>query len=576
MKKFTSTLLLFMLVLFVFAQAPSGYYSMANGKKGSALKTALCGIIYNHTALSYKALWDAYKTTDVRADGKIWDMYSNTTSYVPGGSAQGKTYSGEGDAYNREHSFPKSWFNDASPMYTDLHHVIPTDGYVNGRRSNYPFGETNSPTWTSNNGFSKLGPCSTAGYSGTVFEPNDEYKGDFARIYFYMMTCYENQISGWSSDMLAGNKYPGLKEWALNMLLRWAREDPVSQKEIDRNNAVYRLQNNRNPFVDYPKLEEYIWGSKQETAFDPNNYDGSGGEGGGGDVEKPEAPVFSPAGGEVERGTSVTISSATEGAYIYYSISGGTPKFGASPVEIYINNACTISAYASANGVESETVQASYTIKSEGGGGGEGDPDINVTTFKKIDDESDLEDGHYYILVSEKYNAAMGTANNTVRKSVSVSIDSENVIDIASADDVISVLRLKAVTGGYTFEVVGENAYLSLGSDKNNLETTSETAEDNIVWTISFNDGSCEIVNKAFNDRRIQYNSSSPRFATYRSTSRQQPIQMYRQYSTTEGIETPALRNEGQHMIYDLQGRRVFHMQKGVIYIINGKKVLGR
>lgn len=576
MKKFTSTLLLLFLVAFAFAQAPSGYYNAAKNKKGSSLKTALCGIIYSHTQLSYKALWNAYKTTDVRSDGKIWDMYSSATNYVPGGSAQGHSYSGEGDSYNREHSFPKSWFNDGSPMYTDLHHVIPTDGYVNNRRSNYPFGETDNPTYSSSGGFSKLGPSSVSGYTGTVFEPNDEYKGDFARIYFYMMTCYENQISGWKSDMLAKNKYPGLAEWALNMLMRWAKEDPVSQKEIDRNNAVYHLQNNRNPFVDFPKLEEYIWGSKTDQQFDPNNYDGGSGTGGGDSIVKPNAPVFTPAGGEVERGTTVTISSSTEGAYIYYNVNGGTPKFGASPVEIYINNACTITAYASANGLESDTVQATYTIKGDTTSGGGSNPDINITTFKKIDSNTDLVDGNYYILVSEKYNVAMGTANGSYRRSVAVNIDSENVIDIAAADDVVSVLKLQNVTGGYTFEVVGENAFLSLNSDKNALETTTQTAANNMVWTISISEGTAQIYNKAFDERLIQYNSGSPRFATYKTTSKQQTVQLYRQYGTETGLESIQPRTDVQPVIYDLQGRRVFQMQKGRIYIINGKKVLAK
>lgn len=265
-------------VVQLFAQAPNNsgdYYKPANGKKGSALKTALHGVISKHKTISYDGLWSCYYETDKRADGKLWDMYSNITNFVIGGSAQGHNYSKEGDGYNREHSMPKSWFNEASPMKSDLVHVVPTDGYVNNRRSNYPFGETDGGSYKSSGGFSKLGTCTTSGYSGTVFEPNDKYKGDFARIYFYMATCYEDKIQGWSSPMLAGNKYPAYKEWAVNMLLRWAKEDPVDQKEIDRNNAVYRLQGNRNPFVDYPGLEQYVWGDKQDVAFSYDNYDGT-------------------------------------------------------------------------------------------------------------------------------------------------------------------------------------------------------------------------------------------------------------------------------------------------------------
>lgn len=99
-------------------------------------------------------------------------------------------YSTLGDCYNREHSFPKSWFNDDSPMVSDAFHIYPTDGKVNSQRNNYPYGECANGTTLSPNGkvkaLGKLGTSTFPGYSGTVFEPDDEYKGDFARSYFYM------------------------------------------------------------------------------------------------------------------------------------------------------------------------------------------------------------------------------------------------------------------------------------------------------------------------------------------------------------------------------------------------------
>lgn len=273
-----NSMLLIALQLFAQGPANSGtYYKNADGKSGKDLKTAMSGIISQHKTLSYNALWDAFYTTDKRADGKVWDMYSNTTNFTFGTDQDKGSHKTEGAAYNREHSFPKSWFDDESPMYTDLMHIMPTDGFVNERRGNNPFGETDNPTYTSNNGFSKLGKSSANGYSGTVFEPGDEYKGDFARIYFYMVTCYEDKVSGWNSDMLAGDKYPALADWALKMLLRWAEEDPVSQKETDRNAAVCKLQGNRNPYVDYPGLEQYVWGSKVSDIFSYDNYDSSTG-----------------------------------------------------------------------------------------------------------------------------------------------------------------------------------------------------------------------------------------------------------------------------------------------------------
>lgn len=256
----------------------TSYYSAANGKKGAALKTAMFKIISSHKTFSYGDLWKCYKETDVTADGYIWDMYSNITKYKPGGPAQGRSYSGEGDSYNREHSLPQSWFNEQSPMKTDLYHVVPTDGYVNNRRGNYDLGEVGEIEFKSYNGFSKLGsPSPTLKKNGCknnkVFEPNDIYKGDFARIYFYMATCYENRISSWSGTrMLNGTSYPCFSEWAKVMLLQWAMNDPVSKKETDRVEAVFKLQKNRNPFVDFPGLEQYIWGSWQDSTFSISNY----------------------------------------------------------------------------------------------------------------------------------------------------------------------------------------------------------------------------------------------------------------------------------------------------------------
>ena len=158
-------------------------------------------------------------------------------------------------------------------MYTDLHHMYLTDKLVNNKRGNNPFGETEGETFTSANGFSKLGRCTYPGYSGIVFEPNDEYKGDFARTYFYMATCYEEKLPDWYASYadvkptLDGNKYPGLSSWQLEMLMKWSAADPVSEKETNRNNAVYDIQHNRNPFIDYPGLEQLIWGDKTDVAF---------------------------------------------------------------------------------------------------------------------------------------------------------------------------------------------------------------------------------------------------------------------------------------------------------------------
>lgn len=251
-------------VCFSFAQIPNGYYDSTTGLSGSNLKEALYNIIKNPNVVPYNNIWDYFSQTDQTSTGKVWDMYSNCTfNFV---TNQCGNYSAECDCYNREHSFPKSWFNDASPMYSDMFHIYPTDGYVNGQRSNLPYGEVGSASYTSSNGCKK-GSNSFSGYSGTVFEPIDTYKGDLARTYFYMVTCYHNLVASWQTNdpgadaMLNGTAYPAFESWAVQMLMNWHELDPVSQKEIDRNNAIYTIQGNRNPFIDHPEFVCLTWGT---------------------------------------------------------------------------------------------------------------------------------------------------------------------------------------------------------------------------------------------------------------------------------------------------------------------------
>jgi len=258
-----------------FAQIPTGYYDNAAGLEGESLRDALRDIIKSgHTQNSYKSAKDLHNDfykTDRKSNGKVWDMYSDIPGSTPPyefsftSGDQCGNYSKEGDCYNKEHSFPKSWFNEAQPAYADLFHLVPTDGYVNGIRNNFPFGENNGESYTSQNG-SKKGACTYPGYGGICFEPIDDYKGDFARNYFYMATRYKDNFSSWAdnTDMITGNN---LSSWAINMLLEWHELDPVSTKEINRNNAVHDIQGNRNPYIDYPEWVECVWGSCDALQF---------------------------------------------------------------------------------------------------------------------------------------------------------------------------------------------------------------------------------------------------------------------------------------------------------------------
>lgn len=574
MKKIFSFLCIAAVALLSQAQAPSGYYSAAKGKTGYALKTALFGIVADHTARSYDNLWTDFRTTDMREDGKVWDMYSATTNFSFG-TDQAGNYKKEGDKYNREHSFPKSWFNDAKPMYTDLVHLVPSDGYVNGRRSNYPYGETKSPTYTSNQGWSKLGPCSVSGYSGTVFEPNDEYKGDFARIYFYMATAYEDKIASWSSPMLSNNKNTAYASWALQMLLRWAQQDPVSQKEIDRNNAIYGIQHNRNPFVDFPGLEQYVWGDKSGTPFNPDDF-----ETGGGSEQPvtPNDPVFSPAGGYVAEGTEVTVTCTTEGAYIYYALNGGEEQCAYPPVKFTINEETTISAYAQLGDKKSSTVSATYKVSSNAGIYGEND-------FIPVTSATQLIPGGNYLIVCPSKSRALAETNTDVRSYAEIEFnDNGSITTSVNEDGAPRALLLGGSEGHWTFFDAVEHTYLGLNTNGNKLNALASEDSDNAQWSINFTStGMADIENNYYEGRYIRYNSSAPRFACYTST--QSLVALYVQNSAQTGIAAlaPAAASSQTVNVYSADGRlvrrNVCHanactgLQSG-IYIVGGRKVI--
>lgn len=269
MKKLT-TILFGLLFSVAFAQAPANYYNGTDGLTGATLKSKLAQII---TAGSidngYDGLYNGYPTTDsdhfYENDNSVLDMYSeNPTGTDPytyrHGIKKCGNYSVEGDCYNREHVVPQSFFNERSPMRGDIHFVRPTDGKVNGMRSNYPFAMVNNPSFTSRNG-TKVGPSSSPGFGGSSCEPIDEFKGDIARMIFYFVTRYESQLGSFSTGNMLGSTL-GLAAWEKDVLLAWSIQDPVSPSEIERNNAAFVFQKNRNPFIDHPEWVQLIWGTQ--------------------------------------------------------------------------------------------------------------------------------------------------------------------------------------------------------------------------------------------------------------------------------------------------------------------------
>ncbi len=276
-KKF---IILTLLGVFGFSQIPAGYYNTATGT-GYVLKTQLYNIIKNNTnsefsSSNYGGLWilfanNAFKDNYYENNGTLMDVYSEkptaTDAYefiVP--TNQCGNAPNEGACYNREHVLPQSVFGDSTyPMYSDAHFVLPTDGYVNNLRSNFPYGKVNTATWTSTNGSKKgsnLNSGYSAGYTGTVFEPIDEFKGDIARCLLYVATRYEDRVTSWSWAMFNGTSTQVFTDTFKNILLTWHAMDPVSPYEIGKNNAIYyNFQNNRNPYIDHPEWVETVWGT---------------------------------------------------------------------------------------------------------------------------------------------------------------------------------------------------------------------------------------------------------------------------------------------------------------------------
>lgn len=256
------------------AQYREGYYDLMDGRSGSDLKQAAKECVKEHTVISYSQLPDYWIYTDVWPElyggrKRWWDMYSDAVYLIEDNQSGRQSFSA--NKMQREHCVPKSWWKkgddvEYTPAYSDMWNLYPSDGKANGAKSNYPLGIVLTASFS--NGVSKVGEPAEGlgGGASKVFEPADEYKGDFARAYMYVATVYDD--INWAIEyMYEPTAYPTMKDWAIGMLLEWSRKDPVSRKEMDRNNAVEKQQGNRNPFVDFPALAEYIWGERKAEVF---------------------------------------------------------------------------------------------------------------------------------------------------------------------------------------------------------------------------------------------------------------------------------------------------------------------
>ena len=384
--------------------------------------------------------------------------------------------------------------------------------------------------------------------------------------------------------MLSGDSYTAFSSWALQMLLRWAAQDPESEKEIARNNAVYGIQKNRNPFIDFPGLEQYIWGSLTSAAFDPDNYENTGG---GGSEPLPDlnAPVFSVASGStVEAGSKVRISSETSGATIFWRINSEDWQSGSSPVEVTINRSCTLTAYAFLGTRQSEQVTATYNVP--------GGLPTGERTYRLIDDEADLVPGLKFLIVCPVKNVALSSANNNVRTSVAVEFDNDDktslTTEVSTSETLPYELELRdcGQQGKWSIFCAADGFWLGLTSSDNKLHSLNDNSSEDAWWTISFDYDSsmtyANILSSAHGNRAMRYNSGAPRFACY--TSGQQPIAIYGYADSTSSVGTTvADEKKGAVRVVDAFGRTVRILPAGNsdlsglpagFYVVGNKKVI--
>ena len=567
MKKTFSTLILLVLAsLGLWAQIPNGYYNNANGKTGDELKVALHNIIKGHHVVSYNGLLNAFAYTDCKPNGKIWDIYSNIEYSLNSGLCG--EYEQEGDCWNREHTWPQSWFNESTTPRSDLFHVYPTDGYVNGQRSNYPYGEVNNPIYTSGNG-SKLGPCVTSGYSGRVFEPIDEYKGDIARSYFYMSVRYYSEDSDWGTSGMTNKSE--IEPWAMTMLLRWSDEDPVSDKEIARNNAVYGYQNNRNPFIDHPEYARMIWDENWQGGVSYNITCATGLQ--HGSVSAPESAM---------EGTTVSITATPDPGYMvdtYTVYKTGSPNI---TVTVSSNGTFTMPNYAvtvSATFVQNNnyydialgnvshgTINASVTSAKSGttinltatpasgyslyswyvfktgdmnttvnvSGNSFVMPAFNVTvmaTFvqggangdyvKVLSAPTDWSGDYILVYENSTTSAYVWTGVDATNCYVAKTINNNTVVN----DGMVSI-TIAPMTGGYSIKVNGgtNNGKYIYGTSGSNKINFGNSASAN---TLAYESSSVTITS---NTSVMRYNTGESRFRYYKSTTytQQNPVQLYK------------------------------------------------
>lgn len=569
MKNILSVAIFAFSVLSAMAGVPEGYYTTIDGMKHTKLKAALSTIISSHNVLGYNALWNYYPYTYYHLDNKtqVLDMYSDNVWYFDG------TRSVSG--MDKEHVVPKSWWggNVNEPQGNDLYNVIPAESLANNWKKDNSLGIVT--TEAHSNGVSRVGTGTVNGHSDTFFEPDDRYKGDFARVYFYMATCYPSLLWDASGAIAMTNDTElTLKSWIVPMLLEWSAQDPVDETEIQRNEDVAAFQGNRNPFIDYPELIEYIWGSKSAEAFLLAEHKANEGTT---EVNPTSVPTFSLAGGTAQEpkgvrpGTTITVKGSSNQTKLYTSVNegewveslpstayyGGKEVLQSPEITIPVDGDVRIDAYCTQEGWDNSRMVTYW--------------------YKAVDYDKDY-------LLYEHFDEVTAGRNNTTQGSssawngnanfpiVSTVYQAGNAVKLGTGSNAGSMTS-KALDydGGPLSVVIGVKGWTTVEGKLNVSVTGCET--QTVSYTSTMSDG-FETLNVSFE------NASAQPTVTIASTAKRAFINLVavpKPDATAISMTTTSSARPFADVYYTISGQKVTGKpsQSG-IYIYKGRKVVVR
>lgn len=565
--KLLFSILLSALVSLTHAGIPEGYYTNIDGQKYTTLKSALSSIISDHTVLGYSSLWNYYPSTYYHLDNRtqVLDMYSSIVRFYNGTSVV--------DGMNKEHTVPKSWWggSTAAAPGNDLYNVIPSDATANSRKSNYSLGVVSNATYT--NEITTIGTGNVNGTKATFFEPADCYKGDFARIYFYMATCYPSL--NWdnnNAEAMTNNSLLTLKSWIIPLLVQWSKEDPVDEEEIQRNEDIFTFQGNRNPFIDYPSLVDYIWGEKSEESFYLSEHKANEG---GSSTMYAGIPRFSLIGGTEENpkcvnaGTKVTVKGSSNLTTLYTRYNNGDwtetqptiAYFTDEPTQIspeisyVINESCNIEAFCTQEGrVNSDTL---------------------IRFYKVVDYSQDY-------LLYEDFNSVTAGNNTTSTGSASAWDGNDNfplVTTVYKAGNAVKlgsgkntgslVSKPLDFVGGTLYVQIGVKGWTTIegslnvmltGSTQQTVSYTSAMADDFQILTLKFD-------NVSENPELTISTTAKRAFINLVSVSA----------NASTSIDSPLIFTPSHDVYYNISGQKISGKpSRPGIYLFNGRKVMIR